>query len=163
MRPRRVPRGGGRVVRGARSARPHRGASSTPSCTATAATPRSSPGSPSSGSSPWTSSRSARPRSVESGEGASFHAEPAGPQSYLTWMDNLKDWCISRQAAGGATASRSSHCVRTAAGRTRSWRTRACSPQVRRPPRAPGRERAGHLVRAPSSWTFATQGWPERH
>ena len=70
---------------------------------------------------------------VKTGE-VKFHPE-RWTQTYLTWMDNLKDWCISRQlwwghrSSGGATASRSST-ARTAAGRTPSWRTRTSAPSA---------------------------------
>ncbi len=51
-------------------------------------------GFPSSGSSPWISSRAgARRRQLRQG-----HLPPARwTQTYTTWMENLKDWCISRQ------------------------------------------------------------------
>ena len=65
-------------------------------------------------------------------------------QTYTTWMENLKDWCISPPAVVGPPHPRV--LLRGLRLGGRPYRGHRRVPQVRRPSRAPGRERAGHLV-----------------
>jgi valyl-tRNA synthetase len=155
--PRPGARGHRRLVRRARPARPHRGHRATRSCTATAATRPSSRGCPSSGSWPWTSSRARPPKVVEDGE-VTFYPE-RWKQTYLTWMENLKDWCISRQLWWG-------HRIPVFYCDDCGWED-ALMEDADVCPKC-----GGHHVRQDEDvldtwfssqlWTFATQGWPER-
>ena len=86
-----------------------------------------------------------------------FHPE-RWTQTYLTWMENLKDWCISRQLWWG-------HRIPVFYCDECGW-TDALMEDVDTCPHcgAPVRQDEDVLDTWFSSqlWTFATQGWPDR-
>lgn len=94
-------------------------------------------------------------RAVESGA-VTFYPE-RWTQSYLTWMENLKDWCISRQLWWG-------HRIPVFYCDECGWKD-ALMEDVDTCPHcgAPVRQDEDVLDTWFSSqlWTFATQGWPD--
>ncbi|QOY59968.1 valine--tRNA ligase [Thermophilibacter immobilis] len=92
---------------------------------------------------------------VRSGE-VSFHPE-RWTETYLTWMDNLKDWCISRQLWWG-------HRIPVFYCDECGWEDALeedvdvcphCGAKVHQDPDVLDTWFSSQL------WTFATQGWPE--
>ena len=78
-------------------------------------------------------------------------------QSYLSWMENLKDWCISRQLWWG-------HRIPVFYCDECGW-TDACLEDVDTCPHCGAKVRQDEDVLdtwfSSQLWTFATQGWPD--
>ncbi len=93
---------------------------------------------------------------VKSGE-VSFHPQ-RWEQTYLTWMENLKDWCISRQLWWG-------HRIPVFYCEDCGWED-ALMDDVDVCPKCGGRhvhqdENVLDTWFSSQLWTFATQGWPD--
>ncbi len=97
--------------------------------------------------------------------------------SYFAWMENIKDWCISRQIWWGhqipawyCVMCDSSHILQT--GQGDFMLSKEASPIVaREKPGACGRCGGGKFIRDPdvldtwfssALWPFSTLGWPEK-
>ena len=85
-----------------------------------------------------------------------FHPE-RWTQTYLTWMENLKDWCISRQLWWG-------HRIPVFYCDECGWMD-ACMEDVHECPKCGGHVHQDEDVLdtwfSSQLWTFATQGWPD--
>lgn len=93
---------------------------------------------------------------VKSGEVSFYPAR--WTQTYLTWMENLKDWCISRQLWWG-------HRIPVFYCEECGWED-ACMDDVSECPHCHGHhihqdEDVLDTWFSSQLWTFATQGWPD--
>ena len=77
---------------------------------------------------------------------------------YYNWMENIRDWCVSRQLWWGHRLP--GLVLRRLRGRYRRYGGphRLLRLRLRRPDARPGRPR--HLVQPPPLWPHSTLGWP---